>query len=86
MSTIQFDKKKKPSLNKRAYTNITKKKKKKSEKKRLQGREMLEHILPIDGEQLKWSRLVADRASPCGLLLIHLQEENSVETLKMGAG
>lgn len=44
------------------------------------------HIfLPINGEQLEGSRLVADRASPRGLLLIHLQEEDCVETLKMGA-
>lgn len=41
--------------------------------------------LPINGEQLKGSGLITDRASPCGLLLIHLQEKDCVETLKMGA-
>lgn len=42
--------------------------------------------LPIDGEQLKGSRLVTHRASPRGLLLVHLQEKDCVETLKVGAG
>lgn len=39
--------------------------------------------LPINGEQLKRGGLVTDRASPCGLLLIHLQEKDCIETLKM---
>lgn len=41
--------------------------------------------LPINCEKLKWSWLVTDGASPCGFLLIHLQEEDSVETLEMRA-
>lgn len=52
----------------------------------LQGWDKSEHAsvsLPINSEQLKGSGLVTDGASPCGLLLIHLQEEDCVETLKM---
>lgn len=54
-----------------------------------QWRDKSEHAsvsLPINSEQLEGGRLVAHRASPCGLLFIHLQEEDGVETLKMGAG
>lgn len=40
--------------------------------------------LPINSEQFKRGRLVTDRAGPRGLLLVHLQEEDCVETLQMG--
>lgn len=40
--------------------------------------------LPINSKELERGRLVTDRAGPRGLLLVHLQEEDCVETLQMG--
>lgn len=42
--------------------------------------------LPINGEQLKGRWLVADWTGPGGLLLVHLQEEDRVETLQVRTG
>lgn len=54
---------------------------------KLQGRDKSKHALislPINSEELKWSGLVTDWASPCGLLFIHLKEKDCIETLKVG--
>lgn len=42
--------------------------------------------LPINSEQLKGSGFVTDRTSPGGLLLVHLQEEDGIETLQVRTG
>lgn len=42
--------------------------------------------LPIDDEHLEGGGLVTHGASPRGLLLVHLQEKDRVETLKVGTG
>lgn len=43
-------------------------------------------VLPVNGEELKGSRLVTDWTGPGGLLLVHLQEEDGVETLQVCTG
>lgn len=46
--------------------------------------ERVSRSLPIDSEELERGRLITDGAGPRGLLLVHLQEEDCVETLQVG--